>query len=127
VAQDGARSSPITIAESNQAPVAPASLAACVGGNTGCLDDNGNAAPTGSIAVSWAPSVDPDLDPIHFYRLYRGGTSYGDRYDVLFPTTGKPLIFIDSDPASGANTYYVSAVDTKFGESALTGPVTITP
>lgn len=55
-----------------------------------------------------------------FYRVYRGGTAYEDRYGVV-PGTN-PTYFIDTDD-SGTPEYYVSAVDALFNESDLIGPV----
>ena len=115
----------LTIAEANTAPTAPPTVSACAGGNPGCTDIDGNASFAGTNAISWSPSTDPE--GIYFYRIYRGGATYANRYDVLFPVAGKPLVYIDPDPAAGANSYYVSAVDPFFGESVLTGPATVSP
>jgi len=124
--REGERSAQITISEGNGPPASPSNLVACLGGNPGCTDIDGNEAPGGTIALSWEPSTDPDPgDGILFYRLYRGGDTYGDRYDILFPVAGKPLVFVDESPPSGSNSYWVSAVDAHFGESELHGPVTI--
>ena len=110
----------------NSAPTTPANLKACVGGNPGCTDADGVQTGPGSIALSWNPSTDPNTgDSIYFYRVYRNGSAYANRYDVIFPVAGKPLGFVDKQPLAGSNTYRVTAVDTRFGESALTGPVTL--
>jgi hypothetical protein len=117
---------PIAISEGNTAPTAPATLSACAGGNPGCEDIDGDSAPEGTFALSWDASTDPD--GIYFYRVYRksdtSSPTYADRYDILFPVEGKPLVFVDDRPLAGSNSYWVSAVDSLFGESALTGPVT---
>lgn len=124
--RESAHKSPIlTISEGNTQPSAPPTVSACAGGNPGCADIEGNVAPAGTNAISWSAST--DADGIYFYRIYRGGSTYANRYDVLYPVAGKPLVFIDPNPASGSNTYYVSAVDTRFGESPLTGEVTVAP
>ncbi len=64
-----------------------------------------------------------DTDGIQFYRIYRDtGTGYSDRYDR---TNGNGLIYTDPRPGSPtSHTYWVTAVDNKFNESAPIGPVT---
>jgi prepilin-type N-terminal cleavage/methylation domain-containing protein len=102
-------------------PAPPATLTVCMGGTAGCLDIEGEPAPTGLPVLSWDASSDPD--GIGFYRVYRDGATYADRLDVLFQVPDKPLVFVD-DTAEGSHSYRVSAVDTLFGESVLTGEVT---
>jgi prepilin-type N-terminal cleavage/methylation domain-containing protein len=128
--QPGTASTPIAVAEGNAPPTAPPLLSVCTGGNPGCTDIDGNAAPGGTYTLRWDASTDPD--GIFFYRVYRksgtGGTpTYADRYDILFPVSGKPLVFVDDQPLAGTSSYWVSAVDVSFGESVLTGPVTVSP
>lgn len=112
----------LTIVEGNGGPPPmPTALQVCSGGNPDCNDIHGAAAPPGSAVLSWEPASDPD--GIAFYRVYRGGSTYGHRHDVLFKVEGKPLVFVDT-PSGGTESYYVSAVDSLFGESELSGPVT---
>jgi Tfp pilus assembly protein PilV len=125
--REGDRSDAIAVSEGNNAPTAPTGLVACAGGSPGCVDSEGEPAAPGTIAITWTESTDPDLEPIYFYRVYRNGDTYADRYDVLFPVAGKPLTFVDARPDSGSNTYRVSAVDARFGESTLSAPVTLSP
>lgn len=122
--EEGDRSGVLTVQDEDlyTAPTAPPNLAICAGGNPDCDDIDGNAAPADTSVLSWDASTDDD--GIQFYRVYRGGNTYADRLDILFPVSGKPLVFVDST-ASGSEDYYVSAVDSLFGESALTGPVTL--
>jgi prepilin-type N-terminal cleavage/methylation domain-containing protein len=83
-----------------------------------------SAPPTdGPPVIKWGASTDPDNDSIRFYRIYRDGTGYANRYDTS--GDGATLSYTDNDPGTGRHTYYVSAVDTKFAESVLTGPVTV--
>jgi hypothetical protein len=128
--REGDFSPPIAVSEGNTPPSAVANLSVCPGGNPGCNDIDGNPAASGSNALSWEPATDPD-GTIYFYRIYRktdtGTPTYGDRFSVLFPVPSKPLVFVDSEPAVGANSYWISAVDNTFGESALVGPVTLSP
>lgn len=123
-AAEGDRSPVLTVpaeaANGGGAPPPPGTLTVCTGGAPGCNDIDGEPAPTGLPVLSWDESSDPD--GIAFYRVYRDGATYADRLDVLFKVPDKPLVFIDAT-AHGAHSYYVSAVDELFGESALTGPV----
>jgi prepilin-type N-terminal cleavage/methylation domain-containing protein len=67
-------------------------------------------------AIRWGASSDPDGHPIRFYRIYRDGTAYANRYDKT--GDGVTLSWTDRNPDSGGHTYYVSAVDQYFNESA---------
>lgn len=74
----------------------------------------------GLPAISWEPASDSD-GQIGFYRIYRDGTAYSDRYDKA--GDDGILSWTDRNPGAGGHTYYVSAVDNGFAESAPTGPV----
>jgi prepilin-type N-terminal cleavage/methylation domain-containing protein len=74
----------------------------------------------GLPVITWEAASDPD--GISFYRIYRDGTAYSDRYDRT--GDGLTLSWTDRDAGTGGHAYYVSAVDTEFEESAPTGPVT---
>ena len=74
----------------------------------------------GLPVISWGAASDPD--GIRFYRIYRDGTAYADRYDKT--GDGTTLSWTDRNPDAGGHTYYVSAVDNFFDESAPTRPVT---
>ena len=89
----------------NQPPTAPPTVTASTS--------------NGLPRITWTQSTDPD--GIRFYRIYRDGTAYLNRYDTT--GDGVTLSYTDADPGTGLHTYYVSAVDTKFGESAPVGPV----
>jgi len=118
----GDRSAALPIVEGNdEAPTTPTNFAVCTGGaiDVECNDIDGNLAPSGTAVLSWDAATDPD--GIAFYRVYRDGSTYADRFDVLFPVAGKPLVFVDA--TSGPHTYRVSAVDSLFGESQLSGEV----
>lgn len=120
--REGLPTTATQIAEGNTAPTKPTGLTACTGGAPGCNDADGQPAPTGTTVLSWNPSS--DANGIKFYRVYRGGSTYDKRYDRLYPTAGKPLVFIDSKPEGGPYEYRISAVDERFGESQLSDPVT---
>lgn len=121
--RDGDRSAILEVApESANAgpPTTPTGLTVCTGGNPGCDDIDGEPAPAGVPVLTWNEST--DSDGVAFYRVYRDGNGYDDRLDVLFKVVDKPLVFMDAT-ASGAHTYRVSAVDSLFGESVLSGEV----
>ena len=73
--------------------------------------------------VLWDPSTDSD-GTLSFYRIYRDGTAYTNRWDDFFPGGGV-LAWLEYAPGSGSHTYRVSAVDNLYGESALSAPVTV--
>ena len=137
-AREGDRSTPLTVAseQSNDPPAAPATLSLCTGdgATTACTDIEGNPAPFGKAVLSWPEAVDPNGDPIAFYRVYRIDgqatpeqlPAYSDRFDVLFKVPDKPLVFVDATN-TGTHSYWVTAVDQSFGESAPVGPVTWLP
>jgi prepilin-type N-terminal cleavage/methylation domain-containing protein len=98
---------PVQIGSGNQPPAAPTPVSATTS--------------QGLPMLTWGASPDPDDHEIRFYRIYRDGTAYADRYDR---TGGAlPLSWTDRNPGAGSHTYYVSAVDEFFDESAPTGPV----
>jgi hypothetical protein len=74
----------------------------------------------GTVTLSWPAATDPDGDPIRFYRIYRDGSAYADRYDRV---DGNVLSYTDPDPNPVGNTYYVTAVDSHFSESDPTQAV----
>lgn len=89
-------------------------------------------APT-SLTVTWEENLPrlvwlqpPTGSNILFYRIYRdGGTGLADRYDE---TITNDTAYSDPNPrAATIHTYYVTAVDENFNESAPSSPATITP
>lgn len=121
--REGAKTPTLAIAEGNTRPASPTALVACSGGDPGCNAPDGQPAPSGTTVLSWNSASDPDGDLISFYRIYRDGSSYAARRDRLYPPGGA-LVWIDTDTGGTQHEYRVSAVDAKFGESALAGPVT---
>lgn len=79
--------------------------------------------PTGSLAattVSGATKLTWNaVAGAAFYRIYRDGTAYGDRYDR---TTGATTTYTDTNPGATSHTYYVTTIDNKFNESDPLGP-----
>jgi len=73
----------------------------------------------GSVTLSWsAPKSGP---AVSFYRIYRGGTNYNERYDVT--ASGAVTTYTDTD-AVGEHSYWVTAVSSALTESPFLGPVT---
>jgi type II secretory pathway pseudopilin PulG len=67
----------------------------------------------GEPVITW-PSAS-DSDGILGYRIYRNGTAYTNRYDEVPAGTTS---YTDANPGSGTDTYWVTAVDTRYDESA---------
>ena len=111
-----------------------ASLSLCTGDGISatCPDIDGNPAPDDTAVLSWPEAT--DADGILFYRVYRTNgpadaedePSYADRFDVLYKVPDKPLVFVDATNTT-THSYWVTAVDQLFGESAPVGPVTWQP
>lgn len=121
--REGVATSPLTVADGNTVPSTPAGLTACSGGDPGCNGPDGLPAPAGTTVLTWSAATDPDADAISFYRIYRDGTGYAARLDRLY-STGGALVYVDGSPGGVAHDYRVSAVDARFGESALSTAVT---
>jgi hypothetical protein len=83
------------------------------------VDQGNNDAPVFTTAtisggtITWTAATDPD--GIKYYRIYRDGTGYTNRYDEVSGTTTS---YTDQAPNPGGDTYYVTAVDNKYNESA---------
>lgn len=104
--RDGLRSDPVTVTTTNVTPGPPSGLSATAGG--------------GVTTLTWqAPTV--DADDIAFYRVYRDGTAFADRYDRT--GSGTELSYIDNRADGDRHQYWVTAVDAQLAESAPIGPV----
>jgi prepilin-type N-terminal cleavage/methylation domain-containing protein len=122
--REGTLSPQIPVGDPSGRPPAPTNVSLCIGDATlACVDAGGVAAPVGMVVVRWDPSTDPD--GIQFYRIYRGGTAFSNRYDDFFPSASAPgYAWFEFDSSGGPHTYYVSAVDGTFTESVLSSGVT---
>jgi hypothetical protein len=79
----------------------------------------GTANADGSKTLTWtAPSGG---NPVAFYRIYRDGVEYTQRYDVTGDTTPS---YTDPSGDGVQHSYYVTAVSTNLAESSYVGPVT---
>jgi hypothetical protein len=107
--REGDASANLTVTNTNQAPNPPTNLQASLSG--------------GNTVLAWsAPSTsDADGDAIAFYRIYRDGSAYVNRYDR---TLGAQLTYTDTTTGGVPHTYYVTAVDPQLAESTIVGPVT---
>lgn len=117
--REGPQTAVKQIVEGNTVPTTPLDLLACSGGTLGCLLGDGSAAPSGTTVVTWSAALDLDLgDSIRFYRVYRDGSGYGDRYGRVYASAGLlTLTYVDTAPGSTSHTYRVTAVDERYGES----------
>jgi prepilin-type N-terminal cleavage/methylation domain-containing protein len=112
-AREGPASAPVTVTQTNTDPNPPTSLVAAPGTN-------------GGTTLTWtAPATpDPDGDPIAFYRIYRDGQAYVNRYD----RTGSGTELTWTDPkGDNSHSYSVTAVDPQLAESTIVGPVKTSP
>src|SRR5215210_3367648 len=105
--REGTRSAPLVVGSPTGRPPAPTGVTLCVGdGTAACVDAGGDPAPVGMVVVSWSPSSDPD--GIQFYRIYRDGTAFSNRYDDFFPSATAPgYAWFEFDSSNGPHTYYV--------------------
>jgi hypothetical protein len=107
----GALGDEATVMQTDQPPFPPTNLLASTSG--------------GTTILRWtaASPVDPDTgDTLGFYRIYRDGSAYANRYDRT--GTGDDLTYTDTQTDGVPHTYYVTAVDSQLAESPLLGPVT---
>ena len=107
----GPQSASVSVVPSTKQPNQPSSLAAR-------LD-------SGDLWLDWGapPAASPSYsgDSIRFFRIYRGGTNVSDR--VGRTDDGSALSYKDYGEAGNPNSYWVTAVDQHFSESAPLGPV----
>jgi hypothetical protein len=70
----------------------------------------------GSVLLTWGRPDDTDAT-IAFYRVYRDGKTYDDRY-ATWESAMDSVVFVDGNPGSSAGEYWVTAVSDGFAESA---------
>jgi prepilin-type N-terminal cleavage/methylation domain-containing protein len=112
VERSGPDSDVLTVTGANTAPYPPANLT---------LTRNAD----GTTTLQWLARdpADPDLgDSIDFYRVYRDGQTFSDRY-ARWDDPSSTVTFIDSATNGETHIYWVTAVDTHLGESVAVGPV----
>ena len=73
----------------------------------------------GSKTLTWtAPSGG---NPVAYYRIYRDGVEYTQRYDMTGDATPS---YTDPNSDGVTHSYYITAVSTNLAESSYVGPVT---
>jgi prepilin-type N-terminal cleavage/methylation domain-containing protein len=94
------------VSNSNIPPNPPADLTATASGD-------------GTITLTWpnpdSPPAGESDDTVRYYRIYRDGELYADRYDRTGSATD--MTFVDTDPGPGTHTYSVTTVDSQLAES----------
>ena len=112
VPRAGADSARLDVTDTNLAPNKPTIVSATKTG--------------GVMTIKWdKPSpADPDIgDTVAFYRIYRDGTDITNRYERWYDGSSN-VTWQDTLTGGTTHTYYITAVDTHYAESALVGPVT---
>jgi hypothetical protein len=76
----------------------------------------------GQTVITWPAATDPDAgDSVVYYRIYRDGTAYSNRYervDASRACSAGTCSYTDAAPSAGGDTYWVTAVDSHFDESS---------
>jgi type II secretory pathway pseudopilin PulG len=113
--RNGPDSDALTVKLGNQPPFAPVNFIAVTDAN-------------GDTKLTWdRPGAfgDPDApaDTIDFYRIYRDGIGYADRY-ARWDDPNASVEFIDGNTGGTSHTYWVTSVDRNYGESQPAGPQT---
>jgi type II secretory pathway pseudopilin PulG len=102
--REGPSSDPITVTDTNPAPPP---LAAITRTSSGA-----------NVILSWAvPAGSPAPA---FYRIYRDGVLYSDRYDRT--GTGTATSWTDTRTDGESHTYWITSVSANLAESAAKGP-----
>jgi prepilin-type N-terminal cleavage/methylation domain-containing protein len=103
----------------DHAPVKVEAIAASPGA-PGAFTVTGDA--EGNNVLTWSKPADVGAG-IDFYRLYRDGTSVSDRY-FRVDDDSATVTFTDNRTDGVPHSYWVTAVDNNYAESAFQGPVT---
>jgi hypothetical protein len=111
--REGDTSATITVNTTNDPPYPPTNLS---------LSSSG-----GRTTLTWTASPgDPNSllggDHVDYYRIYRDGTAFANRYDRTGDETS--TTWIDTNTGGTTHQYWVVAVDTQLAQSSLLGPVT---
>jgi hypothetical protein len=109
---EGDKSTTIAVTSSNDKPFPPSNLSLTTSG--------------GSTTLTWSASPgDPNQllqgDKVDYYRIYRDGTAFVNRYDRT--GDGSVLTWTDTQTGGTTHSYRVVAVDTQLAESTMIGPV----
>jgi hypothetical protein len=74
----------------------------------------------GTTRLSWSAPTSGS-PAVSFYRIYRDGQNYTNRYDTTGSATDTTYV---DDPGGASHTYHVTAVSANLAESVMAGPVT---
>ena len=82
--------------------------------------------PDNTAIITWTPVIGGT--PVSFYRIYRDGTTYTNRYDTVLASSCLVTCTYHDTNRITAHDYYITAVGgttagSNMAESALTGPV----
>jgi Tfp pilus assembly protein PilV len=83
--------------------------------------------PDDTAILTWSPPSGGT--PVSFYRIYRGGDNYSNRYDTVPASSCSPTCTYHDTNRTSATSYWVTAVGgstpgSDMAESLATGPVT---
>jgi Tfp pilus assembly protein PilV len=83
--------------------------------------------PDNTAVITWTPPTGGT--PVSFYRIYRDGDSYTNRYDILPASSCSATCTYHDTNRTSTHSYYITAVGgttpgADMAESAATGPVT---
>jgi Tfp pilus assembly protein PilV len=77
--------------------------------------------PDNTAIITWTPTVGGT--GVSFYRIYRDGSSYTNRYDVLQASSCSTTCTYHDTNRSSSHNYWITAVSSTMAESQPTGPV----
>ena len=83
---------------------------------------------TGGVTLQWNRAADsgPSGDEVAYYRVYRDGTAYANRYARWYDNAVSGVVtWTDPKPDGMSHVYRVVAVDLNHMESTFAGPVTV--
>ena len=83
---------------------------------------------TGGVTLQWNRATDsgPAGDEVAYYRIYRDGTAYANRYARWYDNaSGGVVTWTEPKPDGMSHVYRVTAVDLNYLESPFAGPVTV--
>ena len=83
--------------------------------------------PDDTAILTWSPPAGGT--PVSFYRIYRGGNNYGNRYDIVAASACSTTCTYHDTNRTTQSSYWVTAVGgtspgSDMAESVATGPVT---
>jgi len=83
--------------------------------------------PDNTAVITWSPPVGGT--PVSFYRIYRDGDNYANRYDILPASSCSATCTYHDTNRTSSHSYYITAVGgttpgADMAESPATGPVT---